>query len=47
MDKKKIIIITPSYRVKNLNKILKSINFDHIYKWIIIYDKSKSYKSYT
>ena len=23
MDKKKVIIITPSYRIKNLNKILK------------------------
>ena len=41
MNKKKVIIITPSYRIKNLNKILQSISFDHIYKWIIIYDGSK------
>ena len=41
MNKKKIFIITPSYRVKNLNKILQSINFDYIFKWIIVYDGSK------
>ena len=41
MDKKKVIIITPSYRVKNLPKILKSIRFNEIFKWIIIYDGSK------
>ena len=41
MEKKKVIIVTPSYRVKNLPKILKSIRFNEIFKWIIIYDGSK------
>ena len=44
--KKKVIIITPSYRVKNLKKILQSISFDHIFKWIIIYDGSKISENY-
>ena len=38
---KKIILITPSYRTVNLKKILKSIDFSYIEKWIIIYDGSK------
>ena len=37
----KLIIITPSYRVKKLPKILKSINFNYISEWIIVYDGSK------
>ena len=41
MNEKKVIIITPSYRVKNLRKILKTIKFNEIFKWIIIYDGSK------
>ncbi len=41
MEKIKIIIITPSYRVQNLPKIFQSINFDYIFKWLIIYDGSK------
>ena len=35
------LIITPSYRVKKLPKILKSINFNYISEWIIVYDGSK------
>ena len=38
---KKIILVTPSYRIVNLKKILKSIDFSYIEKWIIIYDGSK------
>jgi len=37
----KLTIITPSYRVDNLLKIKKSINFDYIEEWIIVYDGSK------
>ena len=37
----KLIIITPSYRVEKLPKILKSINFNYITEWIIVYDGSK------
>tara|TARA_B100000795_G_C22790818_1_gene436849 strand:- start:785 stop:1447 length:663 start_codon:yes stop_codon:yes gene_type:complete len=36
--KNKVYIITPSYRAKNLHIIKKSINFNKIHKWIIIYD---------
>jgi hypothetical protein len=34
----KIIIITPASRFKNLKILKKSINFNFIFKWIIIYD---------
>ena len=37
----KLTIITPSYRVDNLLEIKKSINFDYIEEWIIVYDGSK------
>lgn len=37
----KITIITPSYRVDNLLEIKKSINFDYVEEWIIVYDGSK------
>lgn len=37
----KITIITPSYRVNNLLEIKKSINFDYVDEWIIVYDGSK------
>jgi predicted O-methyltransferase YrrM len=34
----KLTIITPSYRVDNLEEIKKSINFEYIEEWIIVYD---------
>ena len=34
-------IITPSYRVDNLLEIQKSIDFEYIEEWIIVYDGSK------
>lgn len=37
----KITIITPSYRFKNLVNIKKSINFDYVNEWLIIYDGNK------
>jgi len=37
----KLTIITPSYRVDNLLEIKKSINFEYIEEWIIVYDGSK------
>ena len=37
----KLTIITPSYRINNLLEIKKSINFDYINEWIIVYDGSK------
>jgi len=37
----KITLITPSYRVDNLVEIKKSILFDYIDEWIIVYDGSK------
>jgi len=37
----KIILITPSYRLKNLKIIKKNINFEYILKWIIVYDENK------
>ena len=38
----KITIITPSYRIDNLNKIKKeSINFVYVDEWIIVYDGKK------
>jgi len=36
--KNKVYIITPSSRAENLHIIKKSINFNKIYKWIIVYD---------
>jgi len=39
-------IITPCCRSENLDIIVKSINFDLINKWYIIYDTSK-YRTYT
>ena len=37
----KITMITPSYRTHNLIEIKKSINFNYIDEWIIVYDGSK------
>ena len=37
----KLTIITPSYRINNLLEIKKSINFDYVEEWIIVYDGSK------
>jgi len=37
----KITIITPSYRIDNLNKIKESINFEYVDVWIIVYDGNK------
>lgn len=37
----KITIITPSYRLNNLDNIYKSINFNYIDEWIIVYDQTK------
>lgn len=41
MSINKITIITPSYRIQNLSKIEKTIDFDYIDEWIIVYDGSK------
>ena len=38
---KKLTIITPCYRVSNLADLKKSINFDYVHEWIIVYDGSK------
>jgi hypothetical protein len=37
----KLTLITPCYRQHNLSKIYESINFDKIYRWIIIYDTTR------
>ena len=37
----KLTIITPSYRIDNLLKIKKTMNFYYIEEWIIVYDGSK------
>ncbi len=37
----KLTIITPSYRFNNLIEIKKSIDFEYIDEWIIVYDGSK------
>ena len=37
----KLTIITPSFRVNNLLEIKKSINFEYVEEWIIVYDGSK------
>ncbi len=36
----KLTLITPSYRINNLLEIKKSINFEYIDEWIIVYDGS-------
>lgn len=41
----KLTIITPSYRIDNLIEIKKSINFDYIDEWIIVYDGNKIYNN--
>ena len=42
MEKKnKMTIITPSYRINNLHEIKKSLNFEYIDEWIIVYDGNK------
>jgi predicted O-methyltransferase YrrM len=40
-NKNKLTIITPSYRVDNLSEIEKSIPFEYIDEWIIVYDGNK------
>ena len=40
-NKKKVTIITPCYRTKNLKQIYNSIDFRYIDEWIIVYDGSK------
>jgi len=37
----KITLITPSYRIDNLLELHKSIRFEYIDEWIIVYDGSK------
>ena len=37
----KLTIITPSYRINNLIEIKKSLNFEYIDEWIIVYDGNK------
>jgi predicted O-methyltransferase YrrM len=37
----KAILITPSCRLENIDVIYKSLNFNYIEKWIIVYDGSK------
>jgi hypothetical protein len=34
----KIVLITPCSRPENIPKIMKSINFEFIHEWIIVYD---------
>jgi predicted O-methyltransferase YrrM len=40
-NNKKITIITPSSRPDNLIEVQKSLNFNFIHEWIIVYDGSK------
>jgi SAM-dependent methyltransferase len=40
-NRNKLTLITPSYRLNNLLEIKKSINFEYIEEWIIVYDGSK------
>ena len=40
-NRNKLTLITPSYRINNLLEIKKSINFEYIEEWIIVYDGSK------
>ena len=44
-NEKKVTIITPSMRPDNLFKVKKSINFDYVNEWIIVYDGSKILKN--
>jgi len=41
----KMTIITPCYRIKNLQTIFESLNFDYIEEWIIVYDGDKIIKN--
>jgi hypothetical protein len=43
-NKVKLTIITPSCRQENILKLYESLNFDKIYKWIIVYDTTKNRK---
>ena len=40
-NKNKITIITPCYRINNLQKLKDSIDFDYVDEWLIVYDGSK------
>ena len=40
-NKNKLTIITPSYRVGNLQILKDSIDFNYVHEWIIVYDGSK------
>ena len=40
-NQNKITIITPSYRVDNLQALKNSINFNYVNEWIIVYDGNK------
>lgn len=42
----KLYIVTPCYRPANLDTIYKSINFDLIYRWYIVYDTTRN-RTYT
>ena len=44
-NNKKITIITPSIRPNNLLEIKKTLNFNFINEWIIVYDESKISKN--
>lgn len=37
----KLTIITPAYRLNNILEVQKSINFEYVDEWIIVYDGSK------
>lgn len=43
--KNKITIITPSYRLNNLQLLKESIDFNYVDEWIIVYDGSKITKN--
>jgi predicted O-methyltransferase YrrM len=40
-NQNKITIITPSYRIDNIKEIKKSIDFNYVNEWIIVYDGTK------
>jgi hypothetical protein len=40
-NKNKITIITPCYRINNLQKLKESMDFDYVDEWLIVYDGSK------
>lgn len=46
-DKKEIVVVTPCCRVKNLQAVKKSIPFEYVCKWIIIYDGNHVPKDYS